>query len=217
MPKPSVSEVTVALAFLRSQHDYRALTLDAELVRAVIRRATERAAQGDDVVDERLRGYQEMHRNTIKGVEGLFTDEEREAGSERYGHDNHSWVGWLSCVLDVVRGRTDDAEDLKEDVEDLERRLRDAKAEAERYREALREVATGRPDGADVAQAALGGEFVGRVAHAGDLAHLLEREWVWCHGCGKDHRLDTYDALNHGAWPACCGRPMRIEPPENSL
>lgn len=219
MPKPSVREVTVALAFLRSKHDYRTLTLDAELVRQVIQRATKRAAQGDDVVDERLRHMNQLHRNTIKGVEGLFTPEEMAQGREIYGTDNQSWLGMLRCVMDVVRGQApeDDVEELRKDIEDLEREVRTLKAEKGRYREALREVATGRPDGADVAQAALGdGEFVGRVAHTGDLSHLLEREWVWCHGCGKDHRLDTYEALNNGVWPKCCGRPMRIEPPDET-
>jgi hypothetical protein len=224
MPSPSVREVTVALAFLRSKHDYRTLTLDAELVRQVIHRATKRAAQGDDVVDERLRGMHELHNNTIKGVEALFTKEELERGREMYGDSNQSWLGWLRCVMKVVRGGAPDetAEDLKGDIEYLEREVRTLKAEKDRYREALREVATGRADGADVAQAALGGgEFVGRIERPADLSHLLEREWVWCHGCGDNHQLDTYDALNHGVWPECCGRPMRIDPPdeaaENSL
>lgn len=218
MPKPSVREVTVALAFLRSKHDYRTLTLDAELVRRVINRATKRAAQGDDVVDERLRGMQELHRNTIKGVEALFTKEELEQGREMYGDSNQSWLGWLRCVMKVVRGGAPDetVEDLKGDIEYLEREVRTLKAEKDRYREALREVATGRADGADVAQAALGGEHVGRIPHMGDLDHLLADEWVWCHGCGKNHELNTYDALNHRKWPECCGRPMRIESPEEA-
>lgn len=214
--------VSVALAFLRSKHDYRTLTLDADLVRGVIQRATERAVQGDDVVDERLKQFREMHRNTIEGVERLFTDEEMAQGREDYGNDNQSWVGMMACVVHVMRGG-DTAADLRGDAEHYEELAREAERDRDRYAATLREIMAGREDAANLAAEALAGcEVAPKVVRMGSVYERLSRERVWCHVCGKERELNMYRALNYDEWPECCGKPTGIDSPaerqaENSL
>ena len=225
MADPDAGTVSVALAFLRSKHEYRVLELDADLVRAVIQRATERAQQGTDVIDERLKGFHEMHDNTIKGIKGLFTDEEMEQARIIYGNDNQSLVGLLRCAMKVVRRESPDEtmEELREDLENTENELLQAQGKVRRLEGVLRDISAGRKDAAAAAETALEGDKFLQTLHS--VGERLSRSRVWCHVCcSKEQELNTYDALNHDKWPTCCGRPMGIDSPaerqveaENSL
>lgn len=216
MAEPDAGTVSVALAFLRSAHEYRTLELDADLVRAVILRATERAQQGRDVIDERLNSLSKMHNNTIQGVEALFTSDEMDQGRIIYGNDNQSWLGMLRCVMKVVRRDSPDEtmEEMREDVESRENELLAAQRKVRRLEGVLREISAGRKDAASAAEEALGGTKALQTLYS--VGERLSRSRVWCHVCSKEQELDTYDALNRDKWPQCCDAPMRIESPEEA-